>query len=664
MDIEQAKIRVSELTEQLHEHNRRYYVEDRPTISDYDYDKMLEELIRLEEAFPQLVSPDSPTQRVGGEAKNTFASVTHTVQMGSLQDVFSLDAVGEFDRRVREKAEQPAYIVEPKIDGLSVSLEYRDGQFVRGSTRGDGFVGEDVTLNLKTIRSIPLKLDEPVAYLEVRGEVYMPKKVFDSLVQRQLENEETPFKNPRNAAAGSLRQKDPKITATRRLDIFVFNIQQIEGKALASHQESLDYLKKLGFKVIPSYQRFTDIERVCEEIERIGENRNAFAYDIDGAVVKVDDFSQRETLGATSKFPRWALAFKYPPEEKTTKLLDIEINVGRTGALTPTAVFEPILLAGSTVSRAVLHNQDFIDEKGIRIGDTIVVRKAGDIIPEVVSVVEHAGNTDVYKIPEFCPSCGDKTVREEDEAVWRCINVLCPAQQRRHFIHFASRDAMDIEGLGPAMVDQLLEAGLVHSVADLYYLKKEDILGLERKKEKSADNLMAAIEKSKQNDLSRLLFGLGIRNVGQKAAMLLAQAFGEMERLFSVSAEEVSAVEGFGGIIAESVVAFFADENTRSLVDRLKDAGVNMTCSVKPASDKLAGQTFVLTGTLSAFTRSEAKERIEALGGKVSSSVSKKTSYVVAGEDAGSKLQKAQDLGITILDEAAFSRLLDEQTGR
>ena len=658
MDYEVAKQRVAELTEQLNEHNYHYYVEDNPTISDYDYDKMMEELIGLERDFPQLLSPNSPTQRVGGEAKNTFASVTHAVQMGSLQDVFNLDALDDFDKKVREKVGDTSYIVEPKIDGLSVSLEYQNGVFVRGSTRGDGFVGEDVTENLKTIRSIPLQLKEPVSFLEVRGEVFMSKKVFESLVKKQIDNEETPFKNPRNAAAGSLRQKDPKITAKRRLDIFVFNIQQIEGKTLRSHKESLDYLKQLGFQVIPSYKRFETIEQVTEEIKQIGEKRGSFGYDIDGAVVKVDSFGQREVLGATSKFPRWALAFKYPPEEKTSKLLDIEINVGRTGALTPTAVFEPVLLAGSTVSRAVLHNQDFINEKGIRIGDTILVRKAGDIIPEVVEVVTHHGEGEVYQIPAYCPSCGEKTVREEGEAVQRCINVLCPAQQRRHFIHFASRDAMDIDGLGPALIDQLLQAGLVHSVADIYYLKREDILNLERKKEKSADNLIKAIERSKKNDLSRLLFGLGIRNVGQKAAVLIAQRFGDIEKLFTATKEEISVIEGIGDIIAESVVHFFHDPHTRELADRLKDAGVNMMEAVKEISDQLVGKTFVLTGTLETMTRSEAKERIEKLGGKVSSSVSKKTSFVVAGEDSGSKLTKAQQLGVTILDEQAFLNML------
>lgn len=660
MDEKQAKQTIDQLTELVLYHSRRYYDQDAPEIEDYEYDKLLHQLMDLEESYPQFAHADSPTKRIVGQVKNTFEPVEHKVQMGSLQDVFTPEEVYAFHERIKEVVADPVYVVEPKIDGLSVSLEYRDGIFVRGSTRGDGFVGEDVTLNLKTIQSIPKKLLEPFPFLEVRGEVYMSEERFQKLTEEQEIREEKPFKNPRNAAAGSLRQKDPAIAAQRGLDIFVFNVQQIEGKFLTSHKESLDFLQQQGFPVSPSYQAFSSIEAVMGEIQRIGENRENYSFGIDGAVVKVDSFAQRERLGSTAKYPKWAIAYKYPPEQKPTVLLDIQVKVGRTGALTPTAVFEPITLAGTTVSRAVLHNQAFIDEKQIAIGDTILVRKAGDIIPEVIGVVSHAQENPVYQIPDICPACGSPVFFEGGQAAKRCQNSDCPAQLLRNLIHFASRDAMDIEGLGPSIVENLVSAGLVKSPADLYDITLEEVSVLDRIAEKSGSNLLAAIEKSKQNDLSRLLFALGIRGIGQKAAKLLAARFMDIEHLFSASEEDISSIDGFGGIMARAVVEYFSLDATRGLIDRLQKAGVNTRSKDRPTSDRLAGLSFVLTGTLPHMTRSEAGARIERLGGKVSSSVSKKTSYVVAGEEAGSKLAKAQGLGIPILDEAALLALLED----
>ncbi len=660
MDLKEAERQVKELRKVIEKHNHSYYVMDNPTIPDYEYDQLMHQLIDLEAAFPQLATENSPTRRVGGEAKNTFAPVRHEVQMGSLQDVFGFDELRAFDERVREVVSAPVYIVEPKIDGLSVSLEYENGAFVRGSTRGDGITGEDVSENLKTVRSIPMELSHNLKFLEVRGEVYMPRSSFEKVVARQLENEEEPFKNPRNAAAGSLRQKDSRVTAQRGLDIFVFNIQQIRGKELSGHQESLDFLKELGFKVIPSYQAFTNIEDAIAEIQRIGEHRYQFPFDIDGAVIKVDSFSQRELLGATSKFPKWAVAFKYPPEEKETKLLDIVVQVGRTGALTPTAVFEPITLAGTTVSRAVLHNQDFINEKGVAIGDVIRVRKAGDIIPEVVSVAQHQEGKEPYQLPDRCPSCGSPVEREEGEAVLRCVNLDCPAQVARNIIHFASRDAMDIDGLGTAIVHQLLDAGLVRSAADLYTLTLEQLSGLERMGKRSAEKLLNALEASKTRDLSRLLFALGIRGIGQRSAQLLAQRFQTMEGLLSAKQEEVASIEGFGDIMAQSVLDFLGIEANRELIGRFQQLGLNMRCQLAPTGDTLTGKTFVLTGTLPNLSRGEAKAMLEAAGAKVSGSVSKKTSYVVAGEEAGSKLTKANELGIPVIDEAQMLRMLEQ----
>lgn len=650
MDLITARELAQKLREQINYYSELYYEKDDPAISDYEFDKLMHQLIDIEEEYPELLTPDSPTHRVGGRASNSFEQVEHVVQMGSLQDVFSDEEVVDFDRRVREVVSDPIYVVEPKIDGLSVSLEYRDGVLVRGSTRGDGFVGEDVTENIRTIRSVPLRLKRDIQFVEVRGEVYMPVASFEKVVAQQELKEEKPFKNPRNAAAGSLRQKNPKITAQRGLDIFVFNLQQIEGVQVSGHKESLDLLKELGFQVSPSYLAVDTIEKAIEEIRAIGQRRGEYSFDIDGAVVKVDSLAQREMLGATAKFPKWAVAFKYPPEEKITTLLDVEVKVGRTGALTPTAVFEPIQLAGTTVSRAVLHNQDFIDEKQIAVGDKIIVRKAGDIIPEVVAVAEHCGNP-TYQLPEYCPSCHTKVVREEGEAAIYCPNIECPAQLMRNLIHFASRNAMDIDGMGPAVLEGLVNAGWVHSPADLYDLTEEQIASLERMGKKSASNLMNALEKSKQNDLSKVIFALGIPEVGEKTAAELASAFGSMEKLSWATLEQLTALDGFGEVVAQNIVSFFLEERNRVQIERLAKAGVNMESTKVKAGDTFEGKTFVLTGTLPTLKRNEAKELIESLGGKVSSSVSKKTDYVVAGEEAGSKLTKANELGITILTE-------------
>lgn len=650
MDLITARELAQKLREQINYYSELYYEKDDPAISDYEFDKLMHQLIDIEEEYPELLTPDSPTHRVGGRASNSFEQVEHVVQMGSLQDVFSDEEVVDFDRRVREVVSDPIYVVEPKIDGLSVSLEYRDGVLVRGSTRGDGFVGEDVTENIRTIRSVPLRLKRNIPFVEVRGEVYMPVASFEKVVAQQELKEEKPFKNPRNAAAGSLRQKNPKITAQRGLDIFVFNLQQIEGVQVSGHKESLDLLKELGFQVSPSYLAVDTIEKAIEEIRAIGQRRGEYSFDIDGAVVKVDSLAQREMLGATAKFPKWAVAFKYPPEEKITTLLDVEVKVGRTGALTPTAVFEPIQLAGTTVSRAVLHNQDFIDEKQIAVGDKIIVRKAGDIIPEVVAVAEHCGNP-TYQLPEYCPSCHTKVVREEGEAAIYCPNIECPAQLMRNLIHFASRNAMDIDGMGPAVLEGLVNAGWVHSPADLYDLTEEQIASLERMGKKSASNLMNALKKSKQNDLSKVIFALGIPEVGEKTAAELASAFGSMEKLSWATLEQLTALDGFGEVVAQNIVSFFLEERNRVQIERLAKAGVNMESTKVKAGDTFEGKTFVLTGTLPTLKRNEAKELIESLGGKVSSSVSKKTDYVVAGEEAGSKLTKANELGITILTE-------------
>ncbi len=658
MDYQQAAQEVLELREKINYHNKKYYVEDAPEIDDFEYDMLYRRLQEMETQFPQLVTPDSPTQKVGGTALNKFEPVVHEVPLESLHDSFSEEELMDFDRKVRAAVEHPVYIVEPKFDGLSVALEYRDGVYVRGSTRGDGLAGEDVTENVRTIRTVPKKLKNPVPFLEVRGEVYMSHESFFQLCAKQELNDEKPFKNPRNAAAGSLRQKDPRVTASRVLDIFVFNVQQVNGETLQYHDESLNYLKSLGFTVPPFYNKCETITEVIEQVRKIGEMRGELGYSIDGAVIKVNSFAQRDLLGSTAKFPKWAEAFKYPPEEKQTKLLDIEINVGRTGVLTPTGVFEPVTLAGTTVSRATLHNQDFISEKDIRIGDIVVLRKAGEIIPEVVSVISHEDGALPYKIPEICPSCGGPVIREEGEAATRCSNPECPAQLLRHLIHFSSRDAMDIDGLGPAVIEQLAAHDLLSSPADLYRLTLSQLTTIERMGKKSSQNLLNAIARSKENDLYRLVFALGIPHIGLKAAKLLGAYFKSIDAIFAASVEDISGIDGFGLIMAESVHDFFALSNTAHLIGKLRDAGVNMLSKTTVQDTRFNGKTFVLTGTLPTLTRTEAGAAIEKFGGKVSSSVSKKTDYVLAGEDAGSKLTKAQQLGVSIISEQEFNDMI------
>jgi DNA ligase (NAD+) len=658
MDIEEQKKRAQELREKLRYHNQRYYVQDSPEISDYDYDMMLRELEQIETANPQLITSDSPTQRVGGEAVGLFEPVRHDVVMESLQDVFSREEVFAFDVKVHETEPDITYVVEPKIDGLSVSLEYENGLFVRGSTRGDGVTGEDVTANLRTIRSIPLKLNTPLPFIEVRGEVHIPHDSFFKIVEQQELNDEKPFKNCRNAAAGSLRQKNPKITATRGLDIFIFNIQRLEGASIATHSEGHMLLKSLGFKVIPDYKICHNIETVFDEINQIGDRRGSLPYDIDGAVVKIDALQTRRELGSTAKFPRWAVAYKFPPEEKETTLTAVDVNVGRTGVLTPTAVLDPVTLAGTTVGRATMHNQDFIDALSVAVGDIVVVSKAGDIIPEIISVTKHNGGVP-YKMPESCPSCGSPVFREAGEVALRCTNAECPAQLLRHLIHFSSRGAMDIDGLGPAIIEGLVSNGYVKSPADLYYLDVSAVKDMERMGEKSANNLITAIEKSKSAGLARLIYALGIRNVGQKAAKVIATRLKNMDRLFEVTAEELTSIDEIGGIIAQSILDFFELQSTTHLVTRLKDAGVLMEDNTETAADtRFEGFTFVLTGTLPTYSRDEASHLIENLGGKVSGSVSKKTAYVLAGEEAGSKLVKAQSLGVKVISEAQFDDMI------
>lgn len=660
MDKEQIKSEYEQLCREAEQHNFNYYVLDDPTIEDDEYDRLMRRIKEIEAENPEIVSESSPTQYVGGYAINTFEKVTHEVQMGSLQDVFSEGELYEFDERVKKAVGKAVYCVEPKIDGLSVSLEYKDGVFVRGSTRGDGFVGEDITKNLKTIKSIPMVLSEKIPFIEVRGEVYMPKADFEKLVRKQLENDEQPAKNPRNAAAGSLRQKDSRVTASRGLDIFVFNLQRIEGRELTCHSESLDYMKSLGFNVIDGYKTFDNIEDAVSRIMEIGENRQSYSYDIDGAVIKVDNFELRNELGSTAKVPKWAVAFKYPPEEKETKLLDIEINVGRTGALTPVAVFEPVWLAGTTVSRAVLHNQDYIDSKDIRIGDIIAVRKAGDIIPEVVRSVSHAENSEPFVIPHICPVCHGKAERAEDEAVIRCVNIDCPAQLLKNIEHFASRPAMNIDGLGEAVVKQLVENRLISTVADLYSLQQQDLEMLPGFAKVSASKLIANIENSKTNSPDRLLFALGIKGIGQKNAQLLMKHFGSIEKLSETSPEEISAVENFGDILANNIFTALHEPHMTELIERLKSYGVNTVYQSDVKSDKLAGLIFVITGTLPDMTRDEAKTLIEQNGGKCSGSVSRKTSYVLAGEEAGSKLTKAQQLGVTVISQQQLIEMIGE----
>lgn len=664
MEFNEAKEKAAFLREQLEYHNYRYYVLDAPEISDYEYDLMMQQLIDLEEKFPGLSSPDSPTQRVGGQALSEFQQVVHSVPMLSLDNSYSHGELMEFDKRIRKTIqEEIEYVVEYKIDGLSIALRYEDGRFVQGATRGDGYIGEDVTQNLRTIKSIPLKLKEEVD-LEVRGEVYIAREKFAALNRKQAERGETIFANPRNAAAGSLRQLDSKITAQRPLDIFIFNIQQVEDHIFDKHTEGLDYLKHLGFKTSP-YEVCSRMEEVIELCEKWALRRMELPFDIDGLVIKVNSLRQREALGMKSKSPKWAIAYKFPAEQQKTTVQDIIIQVGRTGALTPTAILDPVRVAGSVISRATLHNEDNIRQKDIRIGDKVIIQKAGDVIPEVVRVLfdERTGDEKIFAMPKVCPECGEETVRIAGEAVTRCINSACPAQLRRGIIHFVSREAMNIDGLGESIAALLLEQQLIEDVADLYYLKKEELIPLERMGEKSAQNLVDAIEKSKDNGLDRVIFGLGIKLVGSRAAKLLAEAFGSMDSLMHASYDQIISIPEIGEKMAESVLAFFQEERNLKVIEKLRRAGVNMENRQKAAEageQKLEGLTFVITGTLVKYKRNEAKELIERLGGRVSGSVSKKTDYVLAGEEAGSKLEKALELGVPVLDEAAFDAMIQQ----
>ncbi len=659
MTADHAKLEIELLTKQLNEHIHHYYVEDAPVISDYEYDMMMRKLSELEDAFPELRSPISPTQRVGGEVAEGFEPFTHQVPLLSLQDAFSYDELAEFDRRVKKTCPDASYAVELKIDGLSVALRYEKGLFQGGATRGDGAVGEDVTANLKTIGSIPMQLNEPVDIV-VRGEVYMSHKSFNALNKQMAEEGKKLFANPRNVASGSLRQLDSRVTAQRNLDIFVFNIQQLDGEMPNGHAASLDYLKKLGFKVSPYYRLFDDITEAFAEVERFNAIRDTLGFDIDGAVLKVDRFDQRELLGQTAKVPRWAIAYKYPPEQKATLLKGITIQVGRTGVLTPNAELEPVRLAGTTVSRATLHNQNFIRDLDIRIGDTVMVQKAGDIIPEVVRVVRERRPADSvpYEMPNQCPVCAGALTADESGIALRCTNEDCPAKIQRSLEHFASKGAMDIEGLGPAIIEQLLEHGLVESPDDLYRLKKEELSVLEGFGEKSAENLLGALEQSKKSPLDRVLCGLGIRNIGTKAAKQLAEHFGSIDAIMNATEQEIAEIYDFGDIMAENVAVFFAQEQNRKLVEQLRYVGLEMAYTKQETADHLAGKTFVMSGGLESMSRDEALAIIERLGGKVSGSVSKKTSYLILGDKPGSKLTKAKELGIPVLEEDAFLKLI------
>ena len=654
---------IRELRERLNQNAYLYYVLDSPELSDYEYDMLNRRLVQLETEHPEEITPDSPTQRVGGYALSTFAAVTHPVPLESLQDSFSESEVADFDAKVREKLSHVEYSVEPKVDGLSIALEYRDGKFVQGATRGDGKVGEDVTENLRTIRSLPKELPDKLPRLIVRGEVYMSKEVFARLNAEREENGEAHFANPRNAAAGSLRQQDPKVAAKRHLDVAIFNLQLAEGKSFSTHSETLDYLRSQGFPVIPNLV-VTELEDALEEIRRIGRDRAELPFDMDGAVVKLNSLSDREILGSTSKVPRWAIAFKYPPEEKESVVEDIVVQVGRTGVLTPKAVLSPVRLAGTTVTNATLHNQDFIAEKDIRVGDTVLVRKAGEIIPEVVRVLpeKRPEGAMPYHLPTSCPVCGAPVYREPGESATRCTGAECPAQLLRNLCHFTSREAMDIDGVGPAVLEQMVNAGLVHNAADLYSLTVQDIAQLERMGDKSARNAVHAIEESRSRDLSKLLCALGIRQIGAKAAQVLARHFGSFDAMAAATEEELTAIDDVGGITAKCLRQWLESPQSQDLISRLKAAGVNMECHDMPTADTLTGKTFVLTGTLSSLGRKEAEEAIARLGGKASGSVSKKTSYVVAGEEAGSKLRKAQELGIPVLSEAEFLAMIGQES--
>ncbi len=660
--MQEAVRRIEELREIINYHNHKYYVEDSPDISDFEYDRLLRELENLENQYPELITPDSPTQRVGGKPLEGFETVIHRVPMQSLADAFSEEELYDFNRRVRNTVGDGfEYIVEAKVDGLSVSLEYENGIFVRGSTRGDGIKGEDVTLNLRTIKSIPLSIKDKNISMEVRGEVYLPKDAFSRLNEEREVQGEQLFANPRNAAAGSLRQLDPSIAASRKLDIIIFNIQHIEGMKFETHEETLSFLREQGFKVIPISVLCKDIDCAVKEIGRIGQLRGELPYEIDGAVIKVNSLVQRELMGSTSKTPRWAIAYKYPAERQQTVIRDIIVQVGRTGALTPTAILEPVRLAGSVVGRATLHNIDYIREKDVRIGDTVTVQKAGDIIPEVVEVLKdkRTGEEKEFQMPEMCPVCGASAERVEGEAAVRCTGIECPARLFRSIVHFASRDAMNIEGLGPAIVDQLLENGLVKNIADLYYLKLEDLVNLERMGKKSSENLLNSIRKSRSNGLDRLIYGFGIRYIGLRSAQILAESFNNLDELMEATLDRLLQIHEIGSKTAESIVDFFGMEQTRHTVDRLKEAGVNIRGRKRQLEDgRFEGLTFVLTGALPGYTRQQAAEVIEGFGGRVAGSVSKKTDYVLAGEEAGSKLEKARTLGVRIIDEEEFREMI------
>ena len=662
MNKQDAKKRIDELNKLTAYYAKKYYDDDDPDISDFEYDMLMLELRNLEKEYPEFISKDSLTQHVGGTVKEGFAKVEHEVPLQSLQDIFNFEELYAFEERTKKALPEQAieYVVETKIDGLSVSLEYINGEFFRGATRGNGLVGEDITENLKTIKHIPHKLTEPVT-ITVRGEVFIGKEEFEAMNQERIENEEPLFANARNAAAGSLRQLDSKITASRPLDIYIFNVQKSEDVKFTSHFESLEYMKKLGFNVNPVVEKCKDIPEVIEAIKKIGEQRDNLSFGIDGAVVKVDDLEQREILGTNYKTPKWAIAYKYPPEQKETKLKDIVFQVGRTGAITPMAILEPVKVAGSTISKTTLHNEDFVKEKGIKIGDTVVIQKAGDVIPEVVGVIKEKrdGTERDFVIPEKCPVCGADAVREEGEAIRRCIGIECPAKQYRNIIHFASREAMNIKGLGDSIIEEFLNRGFIKNIADLYELKLEDIASLKKNGKKFAQNLIDSINASKSNDLYRVINGFGIRHIGVKAAKQLAKKYRNMENLMNASLESLNAVDDMGEIMAESVFEFFAQPQTKDLINRLENYGVNMQSLEEESSDlRFDGKIFVLTGALEKFSRKEAEEIIEKFGGKTSSSVSKKTTYVLAGEDSGSKLIKAQELGITVISENEFEEMI------
>lgn len=666
MSEKEAKKRIEELRKKTEYYAQKYYDDDNPEISDFEYDMLMVELRNLEKDFPEFISKDSLTQKVGGHVKEGFTKVTHEVPLQSLQDVFSIEEVKEFDERMKKQAkengiEEIKYVVETKIDGLSAALEYKEGKFIRGATRGNGLIGEDVTENLKTVKTIPMEIKDKIN-ITVRGEVFISKKDFEEMNQEREENEEELFANARNAAAGSLRQLNSKVTAERPLDIYIFNVQKIEGKEFNSHFEELEYLREQGFNVNPVLIPCKDIKEVEEAIKKIGEMRESLTYGIDGAVVKIDDLKFREILGTTAKVPRWAVAYKYPPEKKETKLKDIICQVGRTGVITPMAILEPVQVAGSTISKTTLHNEDFIKEKELKIGDTVVIQKAGDVIPEIVEVKKEkrTGEEKDFEMPKICPVCGAPAIREEGEAAIRCTGIECPAKLFRNLVHFVSREAMNIDGLGENILQQLLDKKLIENIADIYTLKLEDIASLKKNGKKFAQNLIDAIERSKENDLYHLITALGIRHVGSKAAKMLAKKYKTMEELSKANFEELQSMNDIGEVMANSIVEFFSQEQTKDLLDKLKQAGVNMNSLEENTDEKLEGKTFVITGSLEKFTRKEIEDLIEKHGGKASGTVSKKTDYLVAGENAGSKLKKAQELGIKIISEKEFEDIINE----